>query len=98
MTNPAPFHGETRLLPQGTNVYDDFDAHFDNLATAATHGNKIVQGTLDHLAWSATSQNSEVKKLLAKIKSALPSIVGRHNGGGGGGTSAAHTTVAAKQK
>ena len=38
----APFHRETQVLPQGANLSDNFDAHFDNLATAATHGNKIV--------------------------------------------------------
>ena len=95
--NPAQFHRETRVLPQGANLADNFDAHFDNLATAETHGNVIVQGALNHLARSATSQHRKVKKLLAEIKSALPSIGGRNNGGGGG-TSAANTTVTTKQK
>ena len=72
-TNPAPFHRETRVLPQGVNLANNFDAHFHNLATAATHGNKIFQGTLDHLTRSVTSQHIEAKKLLAEIKSALPS-------------------------
>ena len=93
-TNPDPFHGETCVLPQGANLADDYNAHYDNLATAATHGEKIVQGRLNHLARSSTSQHSKVKKLLAEIKSALPSIGGRNNGGGGG----THTTVTAKQK
>ena len=95
--NPAPFHGETRVLPQGANLSDDFDAHFNNLATAATHRTKIVQGTLDHLTWSTNSQHSKVKKLLADIKSSLPSI-GVCNNGGGGSTSAAHIPITAKQK
>ena len=88
--NPVPFHNETSVLPQGANLSDNFDAHFDNLATAATHSNKIVQGMLDHLAHSANNQHSEVKKLLADIKCTLPSI-GGHNKCGG--TSAAHTTL-----
>ena len=96
--NPTPFHGETRVFPQGANLSDDLDAHFDNLVNAATHGNKIVQGTLDHIPRSANSQHSKVNKLLTEIKSALPSSGGRNNGGGGGGTSAAHTTATAKQK
>ena len=95
--NPAPSQGETRVLPQGETLSDDFDAHFDNLATAATHGNKIVQGTLDHLARFANSQHIKFKKLLGGIKSALPSSEGRNNGGGGG-TSAANTTITTKQK
>ena len=105
-TNHSPFHGETCVLPQGANLANDFDAHFDNLATAETHGNEIVQGMLDHLAWSATSQHIEVKKLLAAVKSALTSIGGQNNDGGGGttgstsggGTITAHTTVTVKQK
>ena len=76
---------------------DDFYAHFDNLATAATYGNEIVQGTLDHLARSANNQHIEVKKIHAEIKSAIPSIGGRNNGRGSS-TTAAHTTVTAKQK
>ena len=96
--NPAPFHGEARVLPQGENLSDNLDAHFDNLATTATHGNEIVQGTLGHLARSTNSQHREVKKLLAEIKSALPSSGGRNNVVGGSGTSAAQTTVTTKQK
>ena len=100
--NPDPFYGETRVLPQGVNLSDNFDAHFNNLATAATHGSEIVQGTLDHLARFANNQHSEVKKLLAEIKSTLPSIGGRNNvsgsGGCGRGTNAAHTNVTAKQR
>ena len=66
-TNPAPFHVETCVLPQGANLVDDFDAHFENLATTTTHGNEIVQGTLNHLTQSSTSQHTEIKKLLADI-------------------------------
>ena len=95
--NPTPFHGETCILPQGANLANNFDAHFGNLATAETHGNEIVQGTLDHLTRSANIQHSEAKKILAEIKSALTSIGGLSNGGGGS-TSNAHTTVTAKQK
>ena len=95
-TKPAPFHGETRDLPQGANLADNFDAHFDNLETSAKHGNKIFQGTLEQLTRSSTIQRNEVKKLLAELKSALPSIEGRKNGGGS--TSAGRNTVNATQK
>ena len=57
VTYPDPFHRETRVLPQSANLSVDFDANFDNLATAATHSNKIVQGTFNHLSRSATSQH-----------------------------------------
>ena len=80
---------------------DYVDSHLDNLATAATHGNEIVQGTINHIAWSANNQHSKFKKLPAEIKSALPSIGRNNNGGGGsgsGGTSAVHTTATATQK
>ena len=97
-TNPAPFHGETRVLPQGANLAENFDAYFDNLETTATNGNNITQGTLDHLAWSFTSQHNEVKNFLAELKSTLPSIGGRNNGGGGGGASTGLNTVTATQK
>ena len=97
-TNLTPFHRETRVLLQGANLAGDFDAHFNNLVTAATHGNKIFQGTINHIARSTTIQHSEFKKLLAEIKSAFTSTGGRNNDGGGGVTSAAHNTVNAKKK
>ena len=62
----------------GTNLAEDFDAHFDNLATAATHGNDIVQGALSTITSTSALQHAEVKKLLFELKSAMLS------GGGGG--------------
>ena len=62
----------------GTNLAEDFDAHFDNLASAATHGNEIVQGALSTITSTSASQHADVKKLLLDLKSAMPS------GGGGG--------------
>ena len=29
-SHPAPFHRETRILPQDANLSDDFDIHIDN--------------------------------------------------------------------
>ena len=76
---------------------DDFEAHFDNLVTAPTHSKEIVQGTLNHLTCSANNQHSEIKKLLAEIKSVLPSIGGQ-NSGDGSGTNATHINITAEQK
>ena len=42
-------------LPNGANLADDFDAHFDNLATAATHGNEVVQDALSQITATASS-------------------------------------------
>ena len=62
----------------GTNLAEDFDAHFDNLAAAATHGNDIVQGALSTITWTSASQHAEVIKHLLELKSA------KSTGGGGG--------------
>ena len=63
-TVPAPFNKETHLLPGGANLTEDFDSNFENLATAATHSNNIVQGNLSHLTKSSTNQHNEMKNSL----------------------------------
>ena len=70
----------------GTNLAEDFDVYFDNLASAATHGNEIVQGALSTITSTSASQHTEVKKLLMEVKSAMPSSSGgeRNNYNGGG--------------
>ena len=65
------------------------------MATVATHGNEIVQGTFDQLNCSSVSQHTKIKKLLADLKSALSSTGGQSNSVGGGGNSAGHKTATA---
>ena len=77
--SPAPFHGESRVLSEGANFSEDFNIHLENLATAATHGNEIVQGTLNQLTKSSTNHHNEIKKLLTELKSTLPSAGVRSN-------------------
>ena len=89
--------GARRTLPGRptvANLADDFDAYFDNLATAATHGNKVVQGALTQTTQTASSQHAEVENLLGELKAALPSSGGRNSHGGGGGCNNLPTATA----
>ena len=73
-------------LPNDTSLAKDFGTYLDNLASAATHGNKIFQGALSNITTTATTQHAEIKKLLSELKATMPSAGGRnHLGDGGGG-------------
>ena len=54
-----PFRIDAPGLPNGANLAADYDAHFNNLATAATHGNKIVTATLTANASKANDHHTE---------------------------------------
>ena len=59
-------------LPTGANLVKGSDAYFDNVATAATHSNKVVHGDLTQIIQMASTQHAKVEKLLGKLNAAIP--------------------------